>query len=146
MNFWSTRASSTFIHTPFKTATFWSRRPFRIYTQQEIYFFRGLSDFGHFSVAMAKNEIKRIGPVILIILHHHFASKQFGHWHLGQLYTSEITYVVLTRIHLFIMSILTWPRTESSRNTLLPLYSLVWGQNIVKLKRPLTSKLWTPKL
>ena len=26
-------------------ATFWSRRPFRIYTQQEIYFFRGLSDF-----------------------------------------------------------------------------------------------------
>ena len=48
-------------------------------------YFRGLSDFGHFSVAMAKNEIIRIGPLILIILHHHFASKQFGHGHLGQL-------------------------------------------------------------
>ena len=81
---------------------------------------------------MAKNEIVRIGPLILIILHHHFAAKQFGHGHLGQLYASEITYVVLTRIHLLFVFILTWPRTELSRNTLLNLYSLVWGQNIVK--------------
>ena len=79
------KASHIKIVNPLKTATFRSRRPFRIYTQQEIYFFRGLSDFGHFSVAMAKNEIIRIGPLILIILHHHFASKQFGHGHLGQL-------------------------------------------------------------
>ena len=93
---------------------------------------RGLSDFGHFSVAMAKNEIIRIGPIILIILHHHFAIKQFGHGRLGQLYTSEITYVVLTRIYLFFVAGLAWPRTKSSRNTMLPLYSLVWGQNIAK--------------
>ena len=86
MNFWSTRASSTFIHTHFKRQLFdlGGHLEF-ILTQQEIYFFRGLSDFGHFSVAMAKNEIIRIRPLILIILHHHFALKQFGHGHLGQL-------------------------------------------------------------
>ena len=60
-------------------------RPFRIYTQQEIYFFRGLSDFGHFSPAMARDEIVRIGPLILTLLHHQNAIKQFGQGLLGQL-------------------------------------------------------------
>ena len=44
----------------------------------------------------------------------------------------RIRRVVLRAVDVFFVSILTWPRTESSRNTLLNLYSLVWGQNIVK--------------
>ena len=37
---------------PLKTATFWSRRPFRIYTQQEIFY------FWSFVIFLYKNELK----------------------------------------------------------------------------------------
>ena len=44
----------------------------------------------------------------------------------------RIRRVVLRGVGVFFVSILTWPRRELSRNTMLPLYSLVWGQNIAK--------------
>ena len=115
-------------HTPLKTATFWSRRPFRIYTQQEIFYFRGLSDFGHFSPAMARDEIVRIGPPYP----YPFTSSKCDKtvWPGTPWPTLSIrnyiccvdSYTPHFKVKIF------WPGTKSSRNTMLPLYSLVWGQ------------------
>ena len=63
------------------------RGPFRIYTQQEIFYFRGLSDFGHFSPAMARDEIMDFTHVPSTVVCFHFLILWFGQGLLGQLYT-----------------------------------------------------------
>ena len=62
----------------------------------------------------------------------------------------RIRRVVLRGKGVLFVSILTWPRTELSRNTMLPLYSLVCGQNIAKfwgeiILKGLSHQTFTPQ-